>query len=104
MQKALAGQRANDSDHAAMRVLEVAGLTTQGLQREAAESLEAFKAELASHDAGFRVGWAWNGTRHFIENSNDPGITKHRARLLALIDAMDGENRDAILVKLRNLP
>ena len=87
-----------------MRVLEIASLTVQGLDREAAGTLEAFRTEVAGREADFRVGWAWDGTRHFIENSQAPGLAKHRPRLLALLDAMSGENRDAILRKLRSLP
>jgi hypothetical protein len=101
--KALQQQLDADVDQAAsaaaMRVLEI--LALGGLDRvaEADERLGELIKFVSDQDDGFRLGWTWRGTRHFIETGGQPALAQHRSPMLALLDAVEGE--DALVSRLR---
>jgi len=50
-------------------------------------------------EARFKVGWTFEGAKHFI--SQNEKLASHRPWLLQLFAAIEGENRAAILAGLR---
>ncbi len=89
------------SRQASMLVIEVLALSGGEKETEAAERLKVLADLVRKQEPDFRLGWVWGGTRHFVETSSVPGIAKHRAFLLALIDAAGAGERDEILPKLK---
>ena len=86
---------------AALRALEIAGLLGEHNKDLAGPKLRGLIELTVTQPADFRLGWTWEGTKHFIQT--DERLAPVRAWLLSLISALEGPNRDAILQGLRGL-
>ena len=84
-----------------LRVLEIANLIALNRSAEVPAKMKDLIVTLETQKADFRVEWSFAGIRHFINQSEQ--LASNRAWLLELIEAMGGENRDAIVKNVRAL-
>ena len=61
--------------------------------------MEALIAEISSKPADFKVGWAFDGTKHFIIQTEK--LSPYRDWLDKLFDAIGGKDRETILKGLK---
>ncbi len=96
----IANPKIRPSTQTALRVIEIANALALGKAESVKPKLAALIAAVTLQPADFRVGWSFNGTLHFI-GTHEPLATR-RNWLRQLITALQGENRDAILIALRS--
>jgi tetratricopeptide (TPR) repeat protein len=82
--------------------LEIATLVALNRSAEVAAKLKSLIEMLEKQPANFRVRWNFADIQHVI--SQDPQFTAKREWLLQLFATMGGENRDAIVKRLRAVP
>ena len=80
--------------------LEIATLVALNRPAEIALKLKSLIEVLEKQTGDFRVQWDFAGIQHLI--SEDPQFTSKRGWLLQLFAAMMGENREAIVRRLRH--
>jgi hypothetical protein len=61
--------------------------------------IETLLERIAAQPEDFRVTWTFSGTRHFI--GQHPSLAPHRAWLQQFFDAVEGQDRQAILAGLQ---
>ena len=61
--------------------------------------IETLLERIAAQPEDFRVTWTFAGTRHFI--GQHPGLAPYRAWLQQFFDAVEGQDRQAILAGLQ---
>ncbi|HEY0079212.1 MAG TPA: hypothetical protein VGB73_11245 [Pyrinomonadaceae bacterium] len=83
----------------ALRGIEIANLLAIDKEKLVPSKLASLITAVASQPASFRMNWKFNGTRHFIEQHKK--ISSHRAWLKQLFDAIEGGERETILVRLK---
>jgi len=83
----------------ALRTIEIANLLTLNKAGEIPSKLDTLHAAIASQPEEFKVDWSFEGTRHFI--SQNEKLASHRKWLQQLFNAMEGEDRKAILDALK---
>jgi tetratricopeptide (TPR) repeat protein len=84
-----------------LRAVEIANLIALNRSAEVPAKMENLIEALESQKADFRVEWSFDGTKHFISQSEQ--FAANRTWLLELFEAMRGENRDSILKKVKSL-
>ena len=82
-----------------MRAIEIANLLALNQASEVPLRINALIEAIASQPADFKIGWSFEGTKHFI--SQNEKLAANRDWLAQLFAAMDGENRDAIVAGLK---
>lgn len=82
----------------AARAIEIAALLAQDKTQGIPGKLAELRIDVAARPKDFTSGWEFEGTRHFIRQ--DERLAPWRDWLLQLFDALDAENRDAMLVAL----
>jgi tetratricopeptide (TPR) repeat protein len=83
----------------ALQALAIANLLARNQGELVPGTIETLLERIAAQPEDFRVNWAFAGTRHFI--SQHPGLAPHRAWLQQFFDAVEGQNRQAILAGLQ---
>jgi tetratricopeptide (TPR) repeat protein len=85
----------------ALRAIEIANLLALNKAGQILEKLDLLQPAIASQPDTFKVGWTFNGTKHFI-SQHEP-LAPYRAWLLQFFSALEGENREAILRDLQSV-
>ncbi|MCH7755388.1 hypothetical protein IH970_09750 [candidate division KSB1 bacterium] len=91
------------SSKIALQAVGLANATALGKLSETNGSLEQLISMVSNQVDTFKVSWQFNGTRHFIDTSENEHLATHRDWLLSLFQALEGENRQAILAALRQV-
>ena len=90
------------SNRVALRGTLLANTLASGrAEAEVQQQFATLQEEIAHQEADFTVQWTFSGTKNFI--SQYEGLAPYRDWLLALFDALDQEDRDAILAALDEL-
>ena len=84
-----------------MRALEIANFVALNRSTEVPSKLKNLIEWLETQPPDFKVQWSFAGIRHFISQSDQ--FTAKRTWLLEFFAAIEGENREAILKKLRTV-
>lgn len=85
----------------ALRAIEIAGLLGDSRASQVPARLDALIAEVTRQSAAFKVEWGFDGTRHFIDQTEK--LSAYRAWLGQLFDALASQDRDSMLTALRNV-
>ncbi len=88
-------------DKIVLRAIEIANLLALNKTKPIPSKLDTLFAAVASQPDTFKVGWTFNGTKHFI--SQNEKLAPYRAWLLQLFSALEKEGREAILAALREV-
>lgn len=80
---------------AAMRLVEIANLLAQGRSGEVPARLDELRARIDAQAEDFNVGWAFEGSSHFV--GREPTLEDHRGMLYGLLWAAETAQRDALL-------
>ncbi len=91
------------SSQVALQAVGLANATALAKLSETNDSLERLISTVSTQVESFKVSWQFNGTRHFIDISENEHLATHREWLLSLFQALEGENRQAILAALRQV-
>lgn len=84
----------------ALRAIGIANALAQNKTHQVPAALETLQAAIAAQSDTFKVGWTFNGTKHFI--STNETLATHRAWLLQFFAAIESkEGREAILAGLQ---
>ena len=87
------------STKSALRAIEIADLLALNQADRISTKMEALIAEVSSQPAEFKVGWAFDGTRRFI--SQTERLAPYRDWLGKLFNAIGGKDRETILKELK---
>jgi len=79
----------------ALRAIEIANLLALEQSKSVAAKLEMLMAEVSSQPADFNLTWSFEGTRHFIGQSEK--LSPYRAWLMQLFAALASPTRDQII-------
>jgi tetratricopeptide (TPR) repeat protein len=82
-----------------LRVIEIANLIALNRSAEVPPKIKNLIEALERQKADFRVEWGFAGITHFI--SQNEQFAANRTWLLGIFGAMGGENRDAIVKRLK---
>jgi hypothetical protein len=80
---------------AAMRLVKIANLLAMGDTDEVPVSLDGLRALVDAQPEGFNVGWAFEGSSHFIGQHTD--LEEHRGMLFGLLWAAETGKRGSLL-------
>jgi hypothetical protein len=83
----------------ALQTLAIANLPALNQGELVPGKIEAMLERMAAQPEDFRVTWTFSGTRHFI--GQHPTLAPHRAWLQQFFDAVEGQDRQAILAGLQ---
>jgi len=83
----------------ALRLIEIANLLAFGQAAEVPAKLDLLIEAVAAQPADFKITWTFNGTLHFIGQSEK--LAARRDWLKLLFSAADDANREAVLKTLR---
>jgi len=93
----LANPKVSASTKIALRAIQIANTLAQN---KIPPALETLQQNIAAQPDTFKVGWLFEGTKHFI--STEPKLARYREWLLQLFAAVENPNgREAILSALR---
>ena len=81
-----------------LRAIEIAALAGQQQTDTIPARLDALIAIVRRQPDDFKVGWTFNGTKHFLQTAD--AVAPQRDWLVALFAALEGANRDAIAQQL----
>jgi hypothetical protein len=81
--------------------IEIANLIALKRSTEVRSKMKDLIDLLESQPANFKLQWSFEGTKHFIRQSQQFGANKDW--ILRLLEAMAGENRDAIVKEVKIL-
>jgi len=95
----LAKPEVSASIKSALRAIEIADLLALDQADRISPKMEALIAEVSSQPAEFKVGWAFDGTRRFI--SQTERLAPYRDWLGKLFNAIGGKDRETILKELK---
>ena len=96
----LANPEVSASTKIALRAIQIANALAQNKTQQVAAALETLQQNIAAQPDTFKVGWTFEGTKHFI--SSEPKLARYREWLLQLFAAVENPNgREAILSALR---
>ncbi|MDZ7369071.1 MAG: hypothetical protein ONB43_24935 [candidate division KSB1 bacterium] len=96
----LANAEVEPSTKIALRAIGIANALAQNKTQQAPAELGILQAALAAQPDTFKVGWSFEGTKHFI--SQNEKLAPHRAWLLQFFEAIERkEGREAILAGLK---
>jgi len=83
-----------------LRAIQIANALAQNQPQQVPAALETLQQNLAAQPDTFKVGWSFEGTKHFI--STNEKLAPHRAWLLQFFAALERkEGREAILAGLK---
>jgi hypothetical protein len=82
----------------AMRLVEIANLLAMGETEAVPARLTAVRDLVAGQPGDFAVGWAFEGSSHFI--GKEPSLDGHRGALFGLFWAAETGRRDALLAAI----
>jgi tetratricopeptide (TPR) repeat protein len=82
-----------------LRTIEIANLIALNRSTEVPLRIKNLIELLENQPRDFKLQWSFEGTKHFITQSQQ--LTANKAWLLQLFTAMGGENRDAIIKELK---
>ncbi|MFQ5709900.1 MAG: hypothetical protein ACE5HO_20790 [bacterium] len=85
----------------ALRAIQIANLLALNQAEVVAGKLKTLISNVSSEPDSFKARWSFAGTKHFISNSDNENLLKYRTWLLQIFQALEGENRAAILAGLR---
>jgi hypothetical protein len=83
----------------ALRLIEIANLLALGQAAEVPAKLDLLIEAVAAQPTDFRIAWTFNGTLHFIGQSEK--LAARRDWLKLLFSAAESANREAALKTLR---
>jgi tetratricopeptide (TPR) repeat protein len=83
---------------AAMRLLQVANLLARGWTLDVRERLADLQALIEAQPSDFSVGWAFEGSSHFV--GEHPALEAHRGALFGLFWAAETGKRDTLLMAI----
>jgi len=95
----LAVPEVSASTKSALRAIEIADLLALNKADRISPKMEALIAEVSRQPAEFKVEWVFDGTRHFISQTEK--LSPYRDWLDKLFDAIGGEDRETILKGLK---
>ncbi|NIR51754.1 hypothetical protein GWO43_24570 [candidate division KSB1 bacterium] len=81
----------------ALRAIGMANLIALNKIQRVPDELETLITNTSAESDTFRVGWTFEGTKHFISTSDNEYLSAYRQWLLAFFQALEEENREAIL-------
>lgn len=84
----------------ALRAIEISSLLAENKTSDIHVKIEALITDVRRQSADFKVSWAFDGTRHFIDQNEK--LLTHRAWLGQLFDAMGSKDRDTMLKALQD--
>jgi tetratricopeptide (TPR) repeat protein len=82
-----------------LRTIKIANLVALEKIEQVPEELNNLQAAISSQSEDFKMGRSFKGAKHFI--IQNMALSPYRDWLLALIEAIEGPNRDAILMGLK---
>ena len=85
----------------ALSAIEIGVLEAQGKGETIPKKLQAMVEVVSGQGSDFHLGWGWDGTVHFIQT--DERLAPVRGWLLALLEAVQGKDREAVLGGLRSV-
>jgi tetratricopeptide (TPR) repeat protein len=95
----LAKPEVSSSTKSALRAIEIADLLALNQADKILARMEALIAEVSRQPAEFKVEWVFDGTRHFISQTEK--LSPYRDWLDKLFDAIGGKDRETILKGLK---
>jgi tetratricopeptide (TPR) repeat protein len=87
------------STKSALRAIEIADLLALNQADKIPARMEALITEIARQPAEFKVGWVFDGTKHFIGQNEK--LSPYREWLVKLFDAIGGKDRETIFKGLQ---
>ena len=84
-----------------LRIIEIPNLLALGKAETATFRLDTLIEAVASQSEDFKVGWTFEGAKHFISQTEELGT--YRDWLMDLFRAVENEDRDATLTALREV-
>jgi hypothetical protein len=97
------GLRDDPVAQASLRTLALVCLVAADQQDEADRDFADLVALIRRQPEDFRLAWDWSSLRKLVAESNVPAISARRESLKKLIDAVDRDNRAAILAGLEEV-
>jgi tetratricopeptide (TPR) repeat protein len=98
----LANSQVEPSEKTALCAIAVANLLTLDKRKQVPTQLDTLQTTIASQPDSFKVGWSFEGTKHFI--SQNEKLAPYHAWLLQLVQALEiKEGREAILAELQEV-
>jgi hypothetical protein len=82
-----------------LHVIEIANLIALDRQNEVPGKLDALIKEVEGQQASFKLAWAFEGTKNYIEHQE--GLKPQSVWLRQFLDAFQSKDRDALLEALR---
>jgi tetratricopeptide (TPR) repeat protein len=95
----LAEPKISADTKSALRAIEIADLLALNQADRISTKMEALIAEISRQPAVFKVEWTFDGTRHFISQTEK--LAPYREWLDKLFDAIGGKDRETILKGLK---
>jgi tetratricopeptide (TPR) repeat protein len=89
----------SSSTKSALRAIEIADLSAFNQADKIPARMEALITEIARQPAEFKVGWVFDGTKHFIGQNEK--LSPYREWLVKLFDAIGGKDRETIFKGLQ---
>ncbi len=97
----LANPAVAPSTQIALQAIQIANSLALGKADLVPGRIDAMVEGITNQSEGFKVGWSFKGTRYFI-NNNDT-LAPYRPWLMQLFDAVEGEDRHAVLSALQEV-
>jgi tetratricopeptide (TPR) repeat protein len=97
----IANQDIEENSKTALRGIGIANLLAQQKLETVKPALQKLVETVSAQPDSFNITWSFEGTKTFIRQSET--LTPYREWLLTLFAAMEAENREAILVKLKEV-
>ena len=92
----------NDVEFGIITTFDIAGCMVGNKKNQIPKKLKTIISSIQSQSKKFNVGWIFDGTKHFIKTTSEIS-DNHRQWLASLFSALEENNRDDILEKLRQL-
>jgi tetratricopeptide (TPR) repeat protein len=81
--------------------IEIANLVALNKISAVSAVFKTLKIDIAKQPEDFKVSWIFEGTKHFV--SQNSALAPYQEWLVSLFQALEGENRDAIMASLENV-
>jgi tetratricopeptide (TPR) repeat protein len=95
----LANPAVGQSTQVALQAIQIANSLALGKTDLVQGRIETMVEVITSQSEGFKVEWSFKGSRYFINNSDT--LVPYRPWLMQLFNAVEGEDRNAILSALQ---
>ena len=97
----LANPAVGPSTQVALQAIQIANSLALGKTDLVPGRIDTMVEGITSQSEGFKVEWSFKGSRYFINNSDT--LAPYRPWLMRLFDAVEGDDRNAILSALQEV-